>query len=59
MDTSAVNPETEKFIDSIYELIERKDYLQAKEKIDQLAELTSENHQDVIMARMELRRRAK
>ena len=59
MDTSAVNPETEKFIDSIYELIERKDYSQAKEKIDQLAELTSENHQDVIMARMELKRRAK
>lgn len=59
MGTSSVNPETEKFIDSIYENIEHGEFETAKEKISKLAEMTSENHQDVIMARMELKRRMK
>ena len=59
MGTSSINPETEKFIDSIYELIEQGDYSLAEEKIEELSEITSDNHQDVIMARMELRRRMK
>lgn len=57
MGTSSVNPETEKFIESIYEEIERGEFEMAEEKISRLAEMTSENHQDVIMARMELKRR--
>lgn len=57
MGTSSVNPETEKFIESIYEEIERGEFETAEEKISRLAEMTSENHQDVIMARMELKRR--
>lgn len=57
MGTKSVNPETEKFIHSIYVLIGQGEYSKAKEKIDHLAEMTSENHQDVIMARMELKRR--
>ena len=32
-------------------------YEQAEVKINALAEITSENHPDVIMARMELKRR--
>lgn len=57
MGTSSINPETEKFIDSIYELIELGEYSLAEEKIKELAKITSDNHQDVIMARMELKRR--
>lgn len=59
MGTSSVNPETDNFIKSIYEAIEQGEYQMAKEKIEHLAEITSENHQDVIMARMELKRRKK
>lgn len=59
MGTSCVNPETDNFIKSIYEAIEQGEYQMAKEKIEHLAEITSENHQDVIMARMELKRRKK
>ena len=59
MDTKSVNAETEKFIHSIYQDIEQKKYSQALDKIQQLAKITSENHPDVIMARMELKRRRK
>lgn len=59
MGTKSINPVTERFIDSIYNAIECGDYLAAKSKIDCLAALTNENHQDVIMARMELQRRMK
>lgn len=57
MGTCSVNPETEKFIGSIYEEIDQGKFETAEEKILKLAEMTSENHQDVIMARMELKRR--
>ena len=59
MGTSSVNPIMDKFIQSIYEAIEQGEYERAKEKINHLAEITSENHQDVVMARMELKRRKK
>lgn len=59
METHSVNLETEKFVDSIYEAIEHGDYAVAEQKIKKLEEMTSENHQDVIMARMELKRRMK
>ena len=57
MGTHSVNLETEKFIESIYEAIEQGQYSVAEKKIARLAEMTSENHQDVLMARMELKRR--
>ena len=57
MGTSSVNPKTENFIKSIYEEIENGEFESAKKKISELAEITSDNHQDVIMARMELKRR--
>lgn len=57
MGTHSVNPETEQFIESIYEAIEQGEYSAAEKKIARLAEMTSENHQDVLMARMELKRR--
>ena len=57
MGTHSINLETEKFIESIYEAIEQGEYSVAEEKIARLAEMTSENHQDVLMARMELKRR--
>lgn len=57
MDTKCLNTDTEKFIHSIYVDIEGKAYDSASEKISKLAGLTSENHPDVIMARMELKRR--
>ena len=59
METHSVNLETEKFIESIYEAIERGEYSVAEQKIAKLEEITNENHQDVIMARMELKRRMK
>ena len=59
MGTRATNLETEKYIKSIYRAIEHGDYVTAEEKIAKLAEMTSESHQDVIMARMELKRRRK
>lgn len=59
MGTRATNLETEKYIKSIYGAIEHGDYVTAEEKIAKLAEMTSESHQDVIMARMELKRRRK
>jgi hypothetical protein len=49
----------EKFIHSIYVDIEKKDFHQAKDKINYLEKITSVNHPDVIMANMELKRRMK
>ncbi|MCI8895815.1 MAG: AAA family ATPase [Lachnospiraceae bacterium] len=57
METKSVNAKTEKLIHSIYAEIEGGNYKLAMEKICRLSEMTSENHPDVIMARMELRRR--
>ena len=57
METKSVNAKTEKLIHSIYAEIEGGNYKLAMEKISRLSEMTSENHPDVIMARMELRRR--
>ncbi|MDE7313339.1 MAG: AAA family ATPase [Eubacterium sp.] len=57
MDTKCLNAETERFVHSIYEDIEQKDYQSAAGKISRLAAITNENHPDVIMARMELKRR--
>lgn len=45
------------FIDSIYDDINSRLFEQAEVKINALAEITSENHPDVITARMELKRR--
>ena len=57
MNTGSINEKTKNFIHSIYVDIEKKNFNSAVKKIEQLAELTSENHPDVIMARMELKRR--
>lgn len=57
METKAFNAKTEELIHSIYVDIEQKNYNQAMEKISYLSKITNENHQDVIMARMELLRR--
>lgn len=57
METKSINARTEEFIHSIYVDIEQKKYTPAMEKTKRLAEITSENHPDVIMARMELKRR--
>ena len=59
MGTKSINAKTEEFIHSIYVDIEKRDYNQAVDKINQLAEITSTNHPDVIMAHMELKRRMK
>lgn len=57
MGTRSMNMQMQQFIDSIYQDINQKEYDQAKNKIKELADITSENHEDVIMARMELKRR--
>ncbi len=57
METKSINARTEEFIHSIYADIEQKKYALAMEKTKQLADITNENHPDVIMARMELKRR--
>lgn len=59
MDTKSVNEKTGQLIHSLYEDIGQKRYEQALKKADYLAEITSENHPDVIMSRMELKRRMK
>ena len=43
----------------MYKDIQNGDYAGATNKIEQLASITSENHPDVIMARMELAKRRK
>lgn len=57
METASVNPNTKVLIQSIYSCIQQKRYEEAEEKIVELAELTSENHPDVITARLEMKRR--
>lgn len=59
MGTKSINEETEKYIHSIYVDIEKHAYEQAERKLGQLEKLTSANHPEVIMARMELKRRMK
>lgn len=57
MNTKSQNQATEEFIHSIYVDIQNNEYSNAEKKIKDLAGLTSENHPDVIMARMEIKRR--
>lgn len=59
MGTKSMNQQMERFIHSIYVDIEKGNYSHAREKIDQLAAITNENHPDVILGRMELKRRMK
>lgn len=57
MGTRSMNVKMQQFIDSIYRDIDQQEYERAEVKINELADITSENHGDVIMARMELKRR--
>lgn len=57
MGTKSMNEAAEQHIHLMYKDIQRGSYAAAKDKIDKLASMTSENHPDVIMARMELKRR--
>ncbi len=57
MGTCSMNVKMQQFIDSIYRDIDQREYERAEVKINELADITSENHGDVIMARMELKRR--
>ena len=57
MGTKSINEKTERYIHLMYKDIQNGNYAEAKEKVDELALMTSENHPDVIMARMELKRR--
>ncbi len=57
MGTRSMNMKMQQFIDSIYRDIDQREYERAEDKINELADITSENHGDVIMARMELKRR--
>ena len=59
MGTKSVNEETAKHIHAMYKDIQNGDYVGATDKIEHLASITSENHPDVIMARMELAKRRK
>ena len=56
MGAKSKNPETDKFIHSIYVDMREKKYNEAEIKIQKLADITSENNPDVVMARMELKR---
>lgn len=57
METKSVNSDTEELIKTIYSNISKGKYADATENIEKLAELTSENHPDVIASRMEMKRR--
>lgn len=57
MGTGSMNAKMQHFINSIYRDIDKKEYGIAEKKVNELADITSENHEDVIMARMELKRR--
>lgn len=57
MGTSSVNKNTQILIHSIYQCIQKKEYEEAERKIEELVELTSENHPDVITARLDMKRR--
>ena len=56
MGAKSQNPETEKLIHSIYVAIHNKEYELAEAKIQELADITSENYSEVVAARMELKR---
>ncbi len=56
MGAKSQNTETEKLIHSIYVDIRNKEYELAEANIEKLASITSENHSEVVMARMELKR---
>ena len=57
MGTRSMNVKMQQFINSIYQDIDQREYERAEDKINELADITSEKHGDVIMARMELKRR--
>lgn len=57
MNTQSMNQKMKEFINSIYNDINRKDYKSARNKIEQLTDITIENHPEVIMTNMELKRR--
>lgn len=57
MGTKSLNVKTEKLIHTIYSDISQGEYAEAEKNIRRLSELTSENHPDVITARMEMKRR--
>lgn len=57
MNTQSMNEKMKEFINSIYNDINRKSYESAKNKIEQLTDITNENHPEVIMTNMELKRR--
>ena len=59
MDTTSVNPKTIAMIHSINMDIAEGNYSEANKKIDKLAEKTSDNNPEVLMARMEIMRRTK
>lgn len=56
MGTSSQNEATQKLINSIYGYIQNKAYDEAEKGIIQLVDMTNENHQDVIAARMLIKR---
>ena len=56
MGAKSQNPETEKLIHSIYVAIKNKEYELAEERIQDLANITNENHSEVVAAKMELKR---
>jgi predicted ATP-binding protein involved in virulence len=57
MGTASANKNTEKLIHSIYVCIQQNRYEEAESGIAKLIELTSENHPEVITARLEMKRR--
>ena len=59
MGAKSQNTETEKMIHSIYKAIADGAFDEAETMICRLAEITSENHPDVITARMDIMRRTK
>ena len=59
MGAKSKNSKTEELIHSIYVAIQNQEYKLAEERIEKLESITSENYPDVIMARMELKRRVR
>ena len=59
MGAKSKNPKTEELIHSIYVAIQNQEYKLAEERIEKLESITNENYPDVIMARMELKRRGR
>ena len=59
MGAKSKNSKTEELIHSIYVAIQNQEYKLAEERIEKLESITGENYPDVIMARMELKRRGR